>query len=340
MGAGRVLFAGLLLTVVPAYAEAFGGRDAGNGCGHQGRLRVAWLANDPLNTYDLAALEGVSSKLDAVDGEIETFYAGYDPTLQLSQCTAAVRSRKLDALLVIAADSNAIIPCVTLAKSYGVAVVAVDLPIGPDVTTVEPQVSGQTGAVLVPPAAWGFELATLVVDACSGVPTCEVAYLAGGFSIAPDQFALAQLDAVAATHSNVRIVAREEVFYDRGLATVATQGILQAHPNVRVILGSGDQMAQGAEDAIALQPPAAPIKIVGAGASEYGVNAVRDGRWYATLVALPRDEGEFAAEIAIRAVLNRPIADRGINPVEERGFPAFFKTDNQDSFDGFEPQWQ
>jgi putative component of membrane protein insertase Oxa1/YidC/SpoIIIJ protein YidD len=81
------------------------------------------------------------------------------------------------------------------------------------------------------------------------------------------------------------------------------------------------------------------VDIIGAGAGAYGIDAVRAGRWYATFVALPRDEGELSAQIALRAARCEPIPDRGIDPVERRGLPSFFTTDNQHLFSGFVPQW-
>jgi ribose transport system substrate-binding protein len=302
-------------------------------------LRLAWLANDPLNTYDQAMLQGARDRV-GIFGTVTPFYAGYDPSLQLSQCLDVVNSNYYDAVLVIADDAVGIIPCVEEADDEDIPVVALDLPIGPDPTTPEPQVDGQAGAVLIPASVWGAELAALVVARCTGKPTCNVAYLAGAFGIALDDIALADLDAAAATHPNIHIVAREEAFYDRATAAALTTQILAANPTIHVMIGGGDQMAAGAEDAIvAAGIPNGAIAIVGAGAGAYAVTAVKTGRWYATFVALPYDEGSLGAKIAILTIFHLYVPDRGIDPVARRCLPRFFRQDNQSSFGDFTPQW-
>ncbi|MCE9575739.1 MAG: sugar ABC transporter substrate-binding protein [Deltaproteobacteria bacterium] len=303
-------------------------------------VSIAWLGNDPGNTYDNASLDASTAVAAATRSTVTPFYAGFDPATQLAQCRAAVRTHRYDALVVIPDDSVGIAGCVAEARHRGIPVVAADLPIGPDLTTVEPQVPGQAGAVLVPPADFGSSLAALVVDACGARSPCDVAYIAGSFDVAFDQIALADLDAAAAAHPSIHIVHRDQAFYDATLAYGIAQTILADDPQIQIIIGAGDQMAQGVESAVADagRTPGA-IQIIGAGAGAYGVQAVRDGRWYATFVTLPADEGDLVARIAIEAARHHPIRDRGINPVEARGWPAFFTAANQALFVGFVPQW-
>lgn len=310
--------------------------DAAERQGNRRRLRIAWLDGDPANLYDGANLDGVRS-VAAADGRtaITPFYSFFDPALQLEQCLDVVEARRYDAILIIPVDGTGIRPCVDAARAHHIPVVASDLPIGSDFSTAEPQVPGQAGAVLTPATNWGGALAPLVASQCAGRSPCNVLYLAGSFDIAFDQAALAELGGL----SGVEVIA-DQAFYDRGQAAAITAAVIAAQPDVHVVVGAGDQMAQGAEDALAAAGvPVGSIPIVGAGAGAYGVAAVQAGRWYATFVVLPRDEGVLSADIAIRAARCQPIADRGINPVEARGWPAFFTRDNQHEFVGFSPQW-
>jgi inositol transport system substrate-binding protein len=301
---------------------------------------VAWLGNDPANAYDNANRDQAAAWAKARHAELTPFYAAFDPAVQLRQCKSVVDSHDFDAILIIPTDGTGILPCVERARRHRIPVVAVDLPIGSDLTTEEPQVRGQTGAVLTPAAKWGEALASLVEESCAAVPTCNLAYIAGSLDIAFDQMALEELDALSATHPNIHLVAVEEAFYDEALAFERTQAVLATTPNIQILIGAGDQMAKGAEEAVAaLGTAPAGIKIIGAGAGAYGVDAVRDERWYATFVTLPGDEGRLGADIAIRAVKKLPIGDRGIDPVERRGFPAFFSLENEADFEGFTPQW-
>jgi ribose transport system substrate-binding protein len=338
MRIGRALFVGLA-----AFGLATPGSDARGECedrGDERSVKIAYLANDPTNTYDGATREAIIAVAAGSHSKVFPFYAGFDPTVQLQQCFQALDARTYDAIILTAADSNAIIPCVTEAKARHVPVVAVDLPIGPDITTFEPQVPGEVGSVLVPPADWGTDLASLVVDACGSQSACDVAYIAGAFTVALDIAALQQLNAAAAAHSNIRIVATGQAFYDTPTAQAVATAMLAAQPTINVMIGAGDQMAQGAETAINLAGLPQPIKIIGAGAGAYGVSAVRAGRWYATFVALPREEGTFGAQIALAAARHKPIAQPGINPVQALGLPPFLTTTNQALFAGFQAEWQ
>ncbi len=302
--------------------------------------RIAWLANDPANAYDNANRDTAAALAASLHGTLEAMYSGYDPQVQLDQCNDAVESGDFDALMIVPADGVGIIPCVTNAKAHGVPVVATDIPIGADPATSAPQVPGQVGAVLTPAAKWGTSLASVVVDVCAGRAPCNLVYIAGSFAIPYDQIAITELDAVTDAHPEIEVVAAEEAFYDESLAYSITAGVLAAGTDVHVIIGAGDQMARGAESAIAAAGPQPhAIDIIGAGAGAYGVDAVREGRWYATFVTLPADEGLLGAGIAIGAALSPWVKGIGIDPVELRGYPAFFTQDNQGDFGDFTPQW-
>jgi len=303
------------------------------------RLDVAWLGNDPANTYDNANLDGAKAVASADNARVTPFYAGFDPVTQLDQCFEVVESCHYDAIVIIPNDPIGIIPCVEAAADDGVPVVATDLPIGPDLTTVEPQVDGEVGSVLVPASDWGTELASLLVQACDGLDHCNVVYVAGAFGIAFDDMALDQLAQLSADIPSIQVVATGEAFYDRGLAQSVVADILAASSDVQVVVGAGDQMAQGAEDAIAALPGHGPIKIIGAGAGAYAIGAVQAGRWYATYMALPRDEGTVGTRIVLRAARHLNVVDPGVDPVAAHGWPAFYSADNQAAFVGFTPQW-
>ena len=304
-------------------------------------LRIAWFGATPENTYDHAILEGARQAVLAVDGEVEAFYSQFDPTLQLEQCRDAVKSGEFDALIVLAASAEGIIPCVSEAEAAGIPVVAADLPIGPDAGTLAPQVPGQVGAVLIPSNSYGPALAELVLAGCEGLDPCRVVYIAGLFAFAIDAVAIAELDALALAHPNIQIVARAESSYDQEVARQIVQGVLEDMPTIEMVVGSGDQMASGAEAALtAAGIPAGQVKIVGAGASEYAVHAVRAGTWYATFLALPFDKGHLAGEMAVKAAKGEAIAEPGVDPVAHRGLPAFMSADNVELFDDFEPQWE
>lgn len=302
------------------------------------KLRVAWLGTVPQNAFDGAELTGSQASATRMRATVQPFYSNFDPALQLQQCNQAVQSGKFDAVVVIPMDSTGIIPCVTNAKNRGVPVVATQIAIGSDVATVEPQVPGQVGAVLTPVAKFGTELAKLAVSLC-GTASCNIVYLAGTLGITIDARAIQELNSVIATHPNMHLIAQREVYWDGGLAQSAMQEILSQTRDIQLVLTSGDQMTQGAEQAIiAANLPVRP-KLVGAGVGGYAVDSIRAGRWAASFVVLPYDEGWLGTKIAIRAARGQHIKNSGIDPVADKGLPAFMTTDNLSLFKNFTPQW-
>lgn len=312
----------------------------GGGGADTDSLHVAWFGATPDNTYDGAILSGAREAVMAADGEVVPFYSQFDPELQLEQCRGAVKSGEFAALIILAASAEGIVPCVSEAEAAGIPVVAADLPIGPDAGTLAPQVPGQVGAVLIPSSSYGPALADVVLAGCEGLDPCRVVYIAGLFAFAIDAVAIAELDALALAHPEIEIVARGESAYDPEVARQIVEAALVETPVIEMIVGSGDQMARGAEQALAAaKVPAGQVKLVGAGASAYAVDAVRAGTWYATFLALPFDEGQIAGEMAVKAARGEAIAEPGVDPVAHRGLPAFMTADNLETFAGFEPQW-
>lgn len=303
-------------------------------------VKIAWLGGTPENTYDMANLDGARDVAKLFHGQVKPFYSYYDPAAQLQQCKDVVKSGKYDAILVIAASATEIIPCVTKASAAGIPIVATDLPIGPDATTTEPQVPGQTGAVLTPASEFADSLDGIVAGACADVAPCRIVYLAGTFDIVYDQLALAALDDIVAANPNVEVVSAQEGFYDTDTSYAIVEGLIADDVDFDLVIAAGDQMAMGAEWAIAdAGIPEGTIAIAGGGAGEYGVQAVRDGRWYSTFVTLPYDEGALAAAIALAAARCLPVWDDSIDPVELRGLPHVLTADNLEEFEDFEAQW-
>jgi ribose transport system substrate-binding protein len=154
---------------------------------HVRHHRFAWLANDPANTYDNATLAGIGDVAGALGYAVDPLYAGFDLNTQLSQCRAALQSHRYDGFFVGADDAVGIEPCVAEAHRARVPVVAIDLPIGPNPATVEPQVPGEVGASFIPASRWAKAVKQILPQACQGLDPCNVLYLAGDEALAFDK---------------------------------------------------------------------------------------------------------------------------------------------------------
>lgn len=329
----------LATTAIVAAGLASGGHAAAapGGAGHGAHLRFAWLANDPGNTYDNATLAGIRDVAAKSHSTVDPFYAGFDPDTQLAQCFAALDSGSYDGIFIEAASGTGIEPCVAEAHQAGIPVVATDLPIGPDADTVTPQVLGEVGACFIPAHDFGDALLTAVPEGCQGLDPCNVLYVAGDESFLFDQDGLASVAEVASTTPSVHLVGDVQAFYDTPTARALVAEALAAHPEINFVVASGDQMALGAEQAAA--DAGVTLGILGGGAGESAIEAVREGRWFGTFNALPRTEGHIGAEMMVRAVRDRNTRPSGVDPIVASGLPAVWTQATLAQYPSFVPEW-
>lgn len=324
------LLALLATTAGPATASP-------GGNGHGARFRIAWLANDPTNSYDNAIRSGIEQVFAQSNSTVDPFYAGFDPATQSTQCQQALASHEYDALIIMAASPTEIAPCVAAANAAGVLVTATDLPIGPDPTTVQPQLPGEVAASFISAGAFGAALAEVTPDVCAGLDPCNVFYLAGLLSFPFDQYGLDGIAQAIAAYPSIHLIGQDEAYYDTAVARQVVDAALTAHPEINVVIASGDQMALGAEQAA--QQQGAALRIVGGGAGASALVAVREGRWFATFNALPRTEGQISAELLTHALRHRHAEPVGVDPIEESGLPVLWTQATLAAHPDFVGEW-
>jgi ribose transport system substrate-binding protein len=310
--------------------------DAG-GNGHGSHFRFAWLANDPANTYDAATLAGIREVAAESKSTVDPMYDGFDLPTQLDQCRQAVASGIYEGLFITAADPVGIEPCVSNAQHHDVAVVAVDLPIGPDQTTVQPQVPGEVGASFIPASRFGEDIGGFVPQLCAGLNPCNLLYVAGDESFPFDQYGLAGVRAAAASHPSVRLIDHQQAFYDTATARQVVDQELAAHPEINAVIASGDQMALGAEQAASQR--GVTLRILGAGAGASALQAVRSGRWVATFNALPKTEGRLGANMMLKALRDDNAKPTGLDPVLSAGLPRIWTPATLAQYPSFTGEW-
>jgi ribose transport system substrate-binding protein len=302
------------------------------------RRVFAWLANDPNNTYDNATLAGLREVMTPTGATVETYFAGFNGTTQLAQCRAALALNKYTGLFISAADAVGIIPCVTEAKAKGVPVVATDLPIGPDTGTVQPQVPGQVGASFIPATSWAAAVKSIIPQACAGLSQCNVFYVAGVSSFAIDTLGYAAAQQAVALNSSYRLLGAEQAFYTASTAKQVMLAQFAAHPEINLVVASGDQMALGVEQAAAQLN--LTVRIVGAGAGKGAIEAVKQGRWFGTFNALPKTEGHLGAVLMNAHLLFRRAPAIGIDPVVFTGLPSVWTQATLAQYPRFTAQWE
>lgn len=263
---------------------------------------VAFFGFAAANGFAQATWAGVQEAAEEMCATARFFDPNFDSATQVAQIQDAITSGEFEAFVIQSNDGNSVVPVVEEAAAAGIVVVGEFTPIGTDYGTIEPQVEGLTSYVGSSIVENGEGLAKLGVDACAtlDVSPCKVVYLQGFRALPLDN---ARTEAVLAgleAAENVEVVASPEGGYTQATGLAAAQDVLQANPDVNVIIGSS-QAILGAEQAVNDAGLTGQVLLIGNGSPRQAVAAVKEGRWYAIWLDAESSAGKEAAAVAIRA---------------------------------------
>ena len=292
-------------------------------------VRNAYLSFAVANSYDAPMLAAAQTVAKDNNSTIKVFDAANDPKKQFAQLQTATSSGDYDAIIVQPIFGTGLITGVQDAIAAGKKVVNMDQILGKDMSTDQPQVDGLSGNVVFVPTEIGTKLGKLVTQACQekSLDPCKIGYLYDIKASALDVAIKKSFDEAVAG-SPVKIVAQGESFFTPALGLKAAQNMLQAHPNLNLIVGS-DQGIEGAVQAIGKKK----VILVGYGGSATGIQGVAAGKWYGDVAQLPASEGRLATLAAIKAV-RTGAKTGGQNPVADLPDEGVVTKDNADQFTG------
>ena len=344
-GVMRAAALALIATVALAFAACGGNEEETSGdaaaSGGQEQIKLAAFLLATSNAFSQVELEGVKAAAEeAGNVEVTEFDGAFSGPKQLQQIEDAVASGEYDALVVFPNDGAAVVPGVRAAAEQGIEVVAGYAPIGPDINTGEPQVEGVLGTVWTPTSTKGTLLGELTVEACKkehpDADPCKVAFIAGSTETAFTQEKLRRFKEIvgSSTKPKVEVAAVAEGEFLQAPSLKVSQDILQANPDLNVFTVDADQMALGTERAIESAGRTGEVSLIGNGATTQGIQAVKDKKWFATLVVAPFTEGKLAAKMAIDATRGTPPENPVINVWDELDVGEVYSQETQSDFEG------
>jgi ribose transport system substrate-binding protein len=271
-------------------------------CNEVETIQIAFFGFAAANAFAQATWDGIQEASDLLCAEARFFDPNFDSATQVAQIQDAIVTGEFEAFVVQSNDGNAVVPVVREAVQEGIVVVGEFTPIGTDYGSIEPQVEGMTSYVGVSITENGEGLGTLAQMACEelGASPCQVAYLEGFRALPLDNARTSAVMDVLEGDENIEVVTSVEGGYTQASGLAAAQDVLQAHPDVNVIVGSSQAIA-GAEQAVDDAGRTGEVMLIGNGAPRQAVQAVKEGRWFAVWLDAERDAGKKAAELAIRA---------------------------------------
>ena len=217
---------------------------------------------------------------------------------QVSMLEDQVR-RGVKALVVSPAGSAQVMSALELAASRGIPVVLVDTdaPFAKKVSYIgtDNRRGGQLAAKCLVDRLGGKGDVALI----SGVPGNE----------SQDARAQGFIDAVAQV-PGMKLVAQQPANSERSLGLTVMENILTAHPDVKGVFATNDQMALGAMEALDARGLRGKVAIVGFDATKEAVQATVEGRLAGSVAQNPRAMGQRGVEAALAAIDGRSVEKR------------------------------
>jgi len=232
----------------------------------------------------------------AANNATATFVDGaFDAQAQVQQVRDAITSEQFDVIVIQANDNVALQAPLQEAVDAGITVVVEFSVVGPDFTTIDPQVDGAISIVDLPTTN-GTVLGELGTEACAEVEEkpCQVAYLEGFKSLPLDNARTDAVKAELAKDDSIEVVAIVEGGYTPDQGRTAFQNVLQSNPDVDVVIGSSQAISGAFEVA-----GGSDVRFIGNGASKANVEAVLAGDWFAVYVIDAVANGRTATELGL-----------------------------------------
>ena len=243
--------------------------------------------------------EGAEQKAKELGAKLVIFNANNDPAAQNNAIETYIAD-KVDGLVVVAIDTNGIMPAVEAAAAAGIPVAAVD--------------------AILPP---GPQIAQVGVDN-------EAAGRAIGEHFLKVSGAKAKLGIVGALNSTIQNV-RQKGFEDvvktapginmagvvdgrnvQDNAMSAAESLMTANPDLTAIYATGEPALLGAVAAVESQGRQADVKVVGWDLTASAIKGIDAGYVVGVVQQDPAGMGAAAVEAAFEAITNKPTSPQTI----------------------------
>jgi ribose transport system substrate-binding protein len=305
-------FVGVMLIIAAAVAATFASTATAR---PKKTINIAVFLASSANTYWAAALQGAKDvQKKNPDVKLTVFDGQFNTNKQLGQLRDALVSKKYQAWFVGPNDGGPLTPTIKQAIKDGVFVGCSLVPCGPNIKSAKVQIPGQTifaGLGFFPN---GQLLGKLVVQGCAGIDPCKVLWLPGLPTLPLEKARQDGLYSIIRPHKNIKVVAVAAGGYLAAPALKATQDILSAHPDLNVIVSSGDQMIAGAVKAAQVAGLAGKIKMYGNGCTFEAKVLIQQGKQAGCTVYLPRTEGRLVVQALVDAVNGKGKTGVSIDP--------------------------
>ncbi|GAB2863065.1 D-ribose ABC transporter substrate-binding protein [Actinocorallia aurea] len=265
-----------------------------------GKLTIGFI-NGSHTEYHTCLEKAIKSQAGTSGVEVITANSNQNPATELANLEDMI-SRRVDAVIVQTVNVDALANDIAKAKAAGIpiyltAVMPESLDDVLGVTAVDLAGVGKLNAEWVAKDANGAAAEAVVI---AGAPGAASDILVGGFE--------------KNLPANVKVVAAQPGMFVRAKAQEVAENLIQAHPNVKYAFVANEDMAFGALQAFSAVGK--DVKIVTSNGTEAGVQAIKDGKFAATVSNPATATGRTAVESVVALLNQQPAEKLARTPIE------------------------
>jgi ribose transport system substrate-binding protein len=108
----------------------------------------------------------------------------------------------------------------------------------------------------------------------------------------------------------IQLVAKQPANSERALGMTVMENILTAHPDLKAVFATNDQMALGAMEAVEARGLGSTIAIVGFDATTEAVQAIQEGKLSASVAQRPTEMGRRSVQAALALLDGKKVEPR------------------------------
>lgn len=237
--------------------------------------------------------EGIKAEAEENGADLILLDAGNDAQKQISQIENLI-AQKVDVILVAAVDADAIVPALEMAENAGIPLVGVNMLINTD----KPYYYAGPNDVEA-----GELEAQYIMDQIGGKG--NVLILEGPIGTSAQLQRMEGNQNVLAKYPDVKVLAHKPANWSREEALTLTENWLQAFEGqIDGIIAHNDEMALGAIQA--LEAKGVDIPVSGVDAIKDGCQAIKEGRFNATVFQDAEKEGRLGVQVSLDVVNGNP----------------------------------
>jgi ribose transport system substrate-binding protein len=237
--------------------------------------------------------EGAAKKAKELGAKLVIFNANNDPAAQNNAIETYIAD-KVDGLVVVAIDTNGIMPAVETAASAGIPVAAVDaiLPSGPQIAQVG-----------VDNEAAGRAIGEHFLKVTGGTGKLGIV---GALNSTIQNVRQKGFEDVVKAAPGVSIVGVVDGRNIQDNAMSAAESLMTANPDLTAIYATGEPALLGAVAAVESQGRQGDVKIVGWDLTASAIKGIDEGYVVGVVQQDPAGMGAAAVDAAVKAIAGKP----------------------------------